>query len=540
MEVPSEDEVELVRDSRNSRDTRPSYVANPFWRVLTPVHPRRNPAPTTVMDHVSEQDEAVEVSSRRIASSQSTAQMLSSLDEDPLEEQLFNFGVPQVRYLPRRQLYRPQQRTMRPRTSDHRVPLYMPASSRAPRDTAVNAKAMKPKHKGLKELTSILISLSQQLHVLSQRRIAEKAAANASGDDGPVPETCPICFEAFHCPGTCTTRCGHIFHRKCLDACLENSRACPVCRANVHRAELIDLMSGFGDIKNAEEPVVDLINEPVEDREPLDESILKAVESVKSSIDKAQAVDKLDSDIRKKNEDLKDKVRTREKELELQQKNFERHMEDEKGRLEKRKQRMQKGEEVISEKDRELNQALIEARKHESAIQIRQGEVEASAAENERKRHELEVQISSLQDKTRRMNEIQNRMNTRVLTGRSNELKVRIAVLEQSLRRHRIPLPEDLETEKVTKEAPSRDAFMMELDGDVTVVETPVKRRKVTAPAKMISAPFGGELRKPSVYARPPPPRKGGVGIRSFAPERKTAARIGGVAQRGLNCFTKR
>ncbi|CAL57181.1 Zinc finger, RING/FYVE/PHD-type [Ostreococcus tauri] len=57
--------------------------------------------------------------------------------------------------------------------------------------------------------------------------------ANASGGRG----TCAVCLDAYVLPTT--TRCGHVFCARCLQAALRHSSQCPTCRKKVTKSSCV-------------------------------------------------------------------------------------------------------------------------------------------------------------------------------------------------------------------------------------------------------------------------------------------------------------
>lgn len=98
----------------------------------------------------------------------------------------------------------------------------------------------------------LLSELTAQLRILQQRRVAEKAAA-ASGAmavsmDAMTADECCICAEILTAPESAVTKCGHVYHIHCLLRCSgmeRNCIRCPICREQVHRAELVTLRNGL-------------------------------------------------------------------------------------------------------------------------------------------------------------------------------------------------------------------------------------------------------------------------------------------------------
>ncbi|XP_012525149.1 E3 ubiquitin-protein ligase RNF4 isoform X2 [Monomorium pharaonis] len=53
-------------------------------------------------------------------------------------------------------------------------------------------------------------------------------------DKGPVPLTCPICFESLSSDRKpLTTRCGHVFCTECLQTNFHTSKKCPTCKSTI-------------------------------------------------------------------------------------------------------------------------------------------------------------------------------------------------------------------------------------------------------------------------------------------------------------------
>jgi Zinc finger, C3HC4 type (RING finger) len=63
-------------------------------------------------------------------------------------------------------------------------------------------------------------------------------------------EDCPICMDDVSSP--VITTCGHVFCRGCIEHWLANEAACPLCRAKIAKAALVDAPP-----EAADEPLVD-------------------------------------------------------------------------------------------------------------------------------------------------------------------------------------------------------------------------------------------------------------------------------------------
>ncbi|KAG8178433.1 hypothetical protein JTE90_025725 [Oedothorax gibbosus] len=53
--------------------------------------------------------------------------------------------------------------------------------------------------------------------------------------------SCPICLDLFVGNDICATPCGHVFHSKCILKWTDSSKACPECRKNLTRNNVIKL-----------------------------------------------------------------------------------------------------------------------------------------------------------------------------------------------------------------------------------------------------------------------------------------------------------
>lgn len=111
-----------------------------------------------------------------------------------------------------------------------------------------------------KNCLAILSNLTGQIHILQQRRVAERAAqARPPGETNTVSsaEECCICSDVLTAPESTVTKCGHVYHLHCLLRCpgmTRNSSSipCPMCRKPVHRAELVTLRNGLPALRDGQ------------------------------------------------------------------------------------------------------------------------------------------------------------------------------------------------------------------------------------------------------------------------------------------------
>lgn len=48
-----------------------------------------------------------------------------------------------------------------------------------------------------------------------------------------VKPQCSVCLCDISCADRYTTKCGHIFHRSCMEEWLQHKKECPMCRSSV-------------------------------------------------------------------------------------------------------------------------------------------------------------------------------------------------------------------------------------------------------------------------------------------------------------------
>lgn len=84
---------------------------------------------------------------------------------------------------------------------------------------------------------------------------------------------CAICSEYFQNSDIvyCTTRCGHVFHHKCLTRWLSNSTTCPQCRGNCQRHMIHRIYLNFSEPTPLDD--VDTEPEAIFDWYPLESSM---------------------------------------------------------------------------------------------------------------------------------------------------------------------------------------------------------------------------------------------------------------------------
>ena len=84
-------------------------------------------------------------------------------------------------------------------------------------------------------------------HLGKNVTVGELVAARDGGDANVITalETltkrceylCSICFEGM-VSDLSVTKCAHLFHKECLVKCLQDEKACPLCRAEINTDEL--------------------------------------------------------------------------------------------------------------------------------------------------------------------------------------------------------------------------------------------------------------------------------------------------------------
>lgn len=108
----------------------------------------------------------------------------------------------------------------------------------------------KPPNQDAIDVFRTLSTLEGQLHMLNQRRVAERLANSAQSSDAQAstPADCAICLDILTSPESVITQCGHVFHEACLRKCPgfhQRPISCPACRRPVHKAELVTVRNGL-------------------------------------------------------------------------------------------------------------------------------------------------------------------------------------------------------------------------------------------------------------------------------------------------------
>lgn len=353
-------------------------------------------------------------------------------------------------------------------------------------------------------LTSNHVSrLHSALVALSHREIAKNAYARRSKPHLDAAEDCPICLDALRAPGSCLTRCGHMFHVACIHQYLEaGGNDCPLCKRDIaSKAELSLVMSGIPSGTGVEggcAPEGMLDNEG-----NLVDSTLHAggiggvVRTVRNMMDRGgEVMGKLD-----RVEDEISRVRSEWNQEVDEARNRLREIGKEKGQLEKERNDVRHARADLDMQKSELAEKWDEVHK---------GEMEVISL-----KRELEKGKRTLEEE--RMTVVEEKLTTKRMRVRLERLYdersasgVRIGGKERELR---------TQIDKLKKEI---DKLKKEIE---------VNSKGSSA----ISMVFGDRLQKPSEINRPSAPRRstGGVALGGFGQRRNKVQRPGrGIGDR--------
>ncbi|XP_060646906.1 uncharacterized protein LOC132784984 isoform X2 [Drosophila nasuta] len=65
------------------------------------------------------------------------------------------------------------------------------------------------------------------------KRSCNTARDNANTSVSEDLYECPVCFESWRQREPCTTRCGHVFCKECIEGAVRSTRKCPLCRKEI-------------------------------------------------------------------------------------------------------------------------------------------------------------------------------------------------------------------------------------------------------------------------------------------------------------------
>lgn len=267
------------------------------------------------------------------------------------------------------------------------------------------------------------------------------------------------------------------------------SSNCPICRNDIHPAELIVIRNGLPDAQE------DLDTSPASKLpvEPIDKNITDALTSIRSFTEKIAFTVNLNHDMCREFEVDKDIHRRELDKEQLELKANMKRVKEERRVLEEKMASFKRKEEDIATLKTEMKQQLCQQAKIHSDLKIKQDKLSQERIEVLQEGERLEKAQGDIREKESRLN---------VLLSDQRPMKRRKPTMSPTV--------------------PNRKNTMAPI--------TPFNFTPEKRPTIMV---FGGDsLRKPSQRARPSAPRRAG-GLQSFLPSRpKTTKRpMLGVAQ---------
>lgn len=426
------------------------------------------------------------------------------------------------------------------------------------------------------ERSAELVRLRRALQVESQRLLAARAAAGCAGgksggggEDEGRGEDCPICLERLLAPTAVLARCGHMFHRHCIEQHLAQRRlsGCPICRQNMHRAELVQVMSGIPETGESEggrgvhvgqqgkgkkeavvvcldddgEEVIDLVDSPgsgekgdgsssggasgvvdgTGDLRGLSRALEGALGAVERELMSSKVVPETVALVEKERDLLQTRWKT---ELTNVKKVQEATMSD--LRKEKRAARAEVADlrhrsEEVRQKEAEINDELSTAKKLRNDLDIKKKELDVREEELELDRAKVnDEQLECLREKKR----YEALVTARQRKEKAKELPQRdVDRLSEMVPRKKRKLLEDADSSD--EDFFSDEVSAVEILSDEVKISglrterSPGKKGRVQLLEKPLEL-FGSQLQKPSSLNRPAAPRRGRGGLSAFAAKR--------------------
>lgn len=426
-----------------------------------------------------------------------------------------------------------------------------------------------------------LVRLRRTLQVEAQRLSAARAAAGCGGnvggggEDVVQGEDCPICLEKLLAPTAVLARCGHMFHRHCIEQHLAHRRlaGCPICRANMHRAELVQVMSGIPEAGESEggrgpnveqaatgkkeeavvvcldddgEEVIDLVDPPGSGDEagggdgggasggPSGSGELRglsrALEGALAAVEKELVSSRVVPEIVALVEQERDLLQTQWKtELANVKKEQETVMSD--WKKERRAVRAEVADlkhrtEEVRQKEAEVNDELSRAKKLRNDLDIMKKQLDVREKELQLDRANVnDEQLECLREKKRYEALVTSRQRKEKAKEESQR---ELDKLKEGVSRKRRKVMEDVDLSD--EGSFSDEVSLVEVAEEEVKIsglrskQSPAKRGSLQLPEKPLEL-FGSQLQKPSTLNRPAAPRRGSGGLSLFAPKRSKVQR---------------